>query len=251
MRAWEGWGEEAIGFWLNTENDILLLYKQTNPYTNFVYKPIGINIFHQSSVHHYRMTFRVCTSKYYLNGQTFGQWISDTASNIYIGPEGNKYSRGRIEDSKWSPTPIFMKHKNVSIHTKLYFYEKFVREHLLSEIMELVGMRLGCFCTPTQICHGDVLLRIISEEMAAAEEDFNNAPVDEVTTTTTPISAPAPIAVSPKPKKTAKRKLFDDDGNDSDYLLSPATKDAKSRRNFSGDYSVDVEESLNFYINSV
>ena len=113
-------------------------------------------------------------------------------------------------------------------------------------------MRLGCFCSPTQMCHGDILLRILNEEMAAAEADFNNSPVDEVTTTTTPKSIPAPIPTSPHMKKTtAKRKLFNDDDNAVDYLLSPTTKDAKARRNFTGDYAVNADESLNFYINSV
>ena len=85
------------------------------------------------------MTFRVCTNKFYLNGQSFGEWVSDSTSNVYIGPEGKKYSRGRIEDSKWSPTKIFQKHNKVSIHTKMYFYEKYIREHLLEDIMELTG----------------------------------------------------------------------------------------------------------------
>ena len=85
------------------------------------------------------MTYRVCTSRLYLNGQSFGQWINDTTTNVYIGPEAKKYSRGRIEDSKWSPTKIFQKHSKVSFHTKMYFYEKYVRENLLQDIMELTG----------------------------------------------------------------------------------------------------------------
>ena len=89
--------------------------------------------------------YRVCVSKPWLPaGETFKKWI-ENPRNMYIGPNLSKYSGGSLIDSEWSPTEIFQKHKDLSIASKLFYYEKWVREEKMSNILQLAGMRLGCF----------------------------------------------------------------------------------------------------------
>ena len=160
--------------------------------------------------------YRVCVSKPWLPaGETFKKWI-ENPRNMYIGPNLSKYSGGSLIDSEWSPTEIFQKHKDLSIASNLFYYEKWVREEKMDNILQLAGMKLGCFCLPTQICHGDVLMRLIIEEMSRVEEDFDT------------LFQPLTIT-SPKPQIPAtKRRLFDD-GDDKG--LSPMTKVARTHQN--------------------
>jgi hypothetical protein len=45
-------------------------------------------------------------------------------------------------------------------------YEAWIRRcpHLMRALPELAGKRLGCFCAPN-ICHGDVLVRLVAENV--------------------------------------------------------------------------------------
>lgn len=52
-------------------------------------------------------------------------------------------------------------------------YEDWIREQpeLLSQLHELEGKRLGCFCKPKR-CHGDVLVKLIDEMRLSRIVDF-------------------------------------------------------------------------------
>ena len=170
------------------------------------------------------MTYRVCVTRQYLchTGQTFQSWVADSSINIFIGPNQHKYSRGSLEDSKWDPTHIFEQHEKKSYFSKLFFYEKYIQENLMHEILSLLGMRLGCFCQPTQICHGDILLRLIQEEMQQVEVEFEKAETPKMSTPLQPL-----IITTPKVKNPpAKRRLFDESDEETDE------NDARRRRNF-------------------
>lgn len=90
------------------------------------------------------------------------EWMKDP-QNAYIG-------RGRIvfidgkrfpaKDSLWANP-----YKGDNVVNK---YENYIRKRLLKGpllvkcLLALEGKRLGCWCKPKQ-CHGDVLLKLISE----------------------------------------------------------------------------------------
>lgn len=42
-------------------------------------------------------------------------------------------------------------------------------QHLLTQLHELEGQTLGCFCKPKS-CHGDVLVKLINEHVTILEE---------------------------------------------------------------------------------
>ena len=176
------------------------------------------------------MTRRVSVKKAYLPpGTTFTSWLNQTSCNVFIGPGLNKYSQGVLPDSPWDPTVIFQKHEKKSYPTKLWFYEQYIRSEKMADIMSLVGMNLGCFCTPAQLCHGEILTRLAWEELAGIEDEFEASPSIE-----TPKIEVQP-ATPPKRNPGCKRRLFVDepiDIEDDDDGLTPNTKDAKARREF-------------------
>ena len=113
------------------------------------------------------MTRRVSVQKAFLpHGTSFMNWVNQTSCNVYVGPGLNKYSQGVFEDSPWDPTHIFQKHAKKSYATKLFMYELYIRTNKMADIMSLVGMNLGCFCSPTQLCHAEILTRLAWEELS-------------------------------------------------------------------------------------
>lgn len=79
--------------------------------------------------------------------------------DVYIGRPG----KGLSSDFG-NPFPVPM----YTIFRSLQLYEQYTRAKLVSDptfkakLMDLKGKRLGCFCKPN-ICHGDVLVKIIDE----------------------------------------------------------------------------------------
>ena len=65
--------------------------------------------------------------------------------------------------SKWgNPFPI---RKDRTREQAVALYEKWIRkkEHLLADIGELENKVLGCFCEENQLCHGDILIKLVQE----------------------------------------------------------------------------------------
>ena len=79
--------------------------------------------------------------------------------DVYIGRRV-QYHKEFTTDSKWGN----------KFYTRLDLYEQYIRETLWSDLDELVGKRLGCWCVTTdQIipiqCHGQVLMKLIREKL--------------------------------------------------------------------------------------
>ena len=96
----------------------------------------------------------------------------------------------------------------------------------MEDVMSLVGMHLGCFCSPTQLCHAKILTRLAWEELECIEEEFEASPLDETPKTTPPPQTPPKLR-----NPSCKRRLFDEP-IDLDDSLTPDTKEAKARREF-------------------
>jgi hypothetical protein len=66
--------------------------------------------------------------------------------------------------SKWGNPFIIGRDGNRA--TVIEKYSKWIRTqpHLLNDLEELRGKRLGCFCAP-QPCHGDVLIALLEERI--------------------------------------------------------------------------------------
>lgn len=85
--------------------------------------------------------------------------------DVYIG---RSCDRGgwELKESKWH-NPFSIESCNGSAVEAINKYESYIRTkpHLLGSLHELKGKVLGCWCkiTPTTPCHGDVLVKLITE----------------------------------------------------------------------------------------
>lgn len=77
--------------------------------------------------------------------------------------------------SKWgNPFPI---RKDRSREEAVRLYEKWIRNkpELLADLDELEGKVLGCWCKAGELCHGDVLLRLLEERNECKEDSKNSS----------------------------------------------------------------------------
>jgi hypothetical protein len=84
--------------------------------------------------------------------------------DIYIG---RQMSMGgwKLSKSKWhNPYSV----KEYGLDTCLEMFEDYIRgnETLMSELEELDGKVLGCWCHPSR-CHGDILIKLLQEQKDA------------------------------------------------------------------------------------
>lgn len=82
--------------------------------------------------------------------------IKNEQCDVYIG-------RG----SKWG-NPFKMKNNSLEErHRVISEYYQWILEqkHLLDELDELDGKKLGCYCAP-ELCHGDVLVYLLKNKKA-------------------------------------------------------------------------------------
>ena len=80
------------------------------------------------------------------------EWLRDP-NNIYVG-------RGTVhlEASKWGNPYLMVTGCSRSRSKVIRLYKVYIQENaeLLNSIYELVGKRLGCWCSP-QRCHAEIL----------------------------------------------------------------------------------------------
>mmetsp|Transcript_14731 Transcript_14731/g.19309 ORF Transcript_14731/g.19309 Transcript_14731/m.19309 type:complete len:475 (-) Transcript_14731:153-1577(-) len=103
-----------------------------------------------------------------LNGfEDLSHWLSHP-NHIYIGRDMSHYANGPV-GSKWQ-NPFNL--KKFGRDKCLDMYENYILTHstLFSEIVELDGKSLGCWCHP-EPCHGDVLIRLLQRQKAKKSED--------------------------------------------------------------------------------
>ena len=77
----------------------------------------------------------------------------ETDFDVYIG-----------RPSKWGNP--FRISKKMPREEVVELYEIWIRKkpELLKDLNELKGKVLGCWCKPDQLCHGDVLIKLIKEQ---------------------------------------------------------------------------------------
>jgi len=67
--------------------------------------------------------------------------------------------------SKWgNPFPI---RKDRTREQAVALYEKWIRNNpeLLADLHELQGKILGCWCKNGELCHGDILIKLVKERV--------------------------------------------------------------------------------------
>lgn len=72
--------------------------------------------------------------------------------------------------SKWgNPFPI---RKDRTREQAVALFEKWIRKkpELLANIKELEGKTLGCHCDKDQLCHGDILIKLLEEANKSNDE---------------------------------------------------------------------------------
>lgn len=93
------------------------------------------------------------------------EWIDDT-NNIYIARAGVVFienTRFPLQSSKFANPYKIGKdgsREEVIIKYKNYITEKLKNENMLSELLDMKGKNLGCWCYPA-MCHGNILLELI------------------------------------------------------------------------------------------
>jgi hypothetical protein len=88
---------------------------------------------------------------------------------VYIG---GRFKRGpyNFAASAWhNPYNRAFRHGEISRDEAVALYREHIldSEELLSRLDELEGRVLGCWCKPEELCHGDVLLRLLEERKHA------------------------------------------------------------------------------------
>lgn len=88
--------------------------------------------------------------------------------DVYIGRAvqyGDGKTNWNLPESKWH-NPYRIQNYD-SIETVMALYEHYLRQNntLLSQLSELRGKILGCWCKKTgnELCHGDILIKLLSE----------------------------------------------------------------------------------------
>ena len=112
---------------------------------------------------------RVCVGNKFIFPLTFTEWRKQE-KNTYVSHSLARYSQGSEEDSIWCPRKIFSEHPGKCLASRLFFYEKWVREEC--DVSPLLEQNLGCWCPPGQMCHVDVLLRVLSELKQSIVQEF-------------------------------------------------------------------------------
>ena len=120
-------------------------------------------------------TRRQCVQRSYIKKPLF-LWLSNK-DNIYVGIKQETYTSGRLQNSPWSPINIFMEHANKSFATKMFFYEQFIRNKMMGQLFTLRGKNLGCYCNPNQLCHVEILIRLISETETEIQTEEEQSPL--------------------------------------------------------------------------
>ena len=94
--------------------------------------------------------------------------FQEESFDVYIG-----------RPSKWgNPFPI---RKDRTREQAVQSYEKWIRKkpELLADLHELQGKTLGCWCKTGQLCHGDVLIKLVKEFCEEQNEDMGSIPTGE------------------------------------------------------------------------
>ena len=91
--------------------------------------------------------------------------------DVYIG---DAVHRGgwELEDSEWRNPYVYDTTKDYELDLQRYeMYLRHQRPDLMARLPELYGKILGCWCKPGP-CHGDVLVYLVKEHIAANTTDY-------------------------------------------------------------------------------
>ena len=85
--------------------------------------------------------------------------IKNQKYDLYIGRKNEFYN---LPESKWH-NPF--KRSDYELSDVLSLYEKYIRTGpLYSQLHELEGLILGCWCPSPEKCHGGVLIKLWNEK---------------------------------------------------------------------------------------
>jgi hypothetical protein len=95
--------------------------------------------------------------------------------DVYIG---RKVCLGgwNLPFSKWG-NPFSAHSLGDNVPKSVQLYEEYIRRnpHLLNDLPELKGKRLGCWCKP-KMCHGDVLIKLYCQQQQQQQQQQQDQP---------------------------------------------------------------------------
>lgn len=86
--------------------------------------------------------------------------------DVYIGRKHKDFPEG----SKWA-NPFYLEEEDRDKILAAYANYLYNNEELLSQIHELKGKVLGCWCGRNKKCHGDILAELANDESLWSKED--------------------------------------------------------------------------------
>jgi len=91
----------------------------------------------------------------------YNRKMIESGEAIYIG-RGFRYHN--VKKSKWS-NPFTLKQYDRAAALSLYkdYLLNGTGQHLLNDLNELQGKKIGCHCKLDETCHGDILIDLISQ----------------------------------------------------------------------------------------
>ena len=98
-----------------------------------------------------------------LGYQDLEDWLAKSPDHVYIGRNMTVYVKGAT-GSKWA-NPFSV--KKYGREECLQKYREYIEGNakLKSELKELTGKILGCWCDPeSESCHGDVLIDLLNKK---------------------------------------------------------------------------------------
>lgn len=104
---------------------------------------------------------RRCIKKSHLQADGYKDledWLS-YPNHIYIGRR-NHWVKG-AEDSLFKNPYSLNKY---SRKEALKLFKKYAKNNLCNQLDQLKGKILGCWCTPEESCHGDILIDLLNEK---------------------------------------------------------------------------------------
>ena len=116
--------------------------------------------------HNYKTPELVCVKTSNIFPIRFRDWIKES-NHVYIGHNVSKYTGFKGDDNPWTiPSLEYKKFQGlISNEDYLNEYRAYYQKKKIPDIMDLSGMKIGCFCEDFKTCHGSVILELFKLEL--------------------------------------------------------------------------------------
>lgn len=107
----------------------------------------------------------ICCQKSELAPVTFRDWLKDV-NHVYIGPHAARYSGNLEAQDDWIYPIVEDQFRTNSIDRIQYLniYSSWLINNKYSELDNLFGKIIGCWCQSPRVCHGSIIIKLCKEK---------------------------------------------------------------------------------------